>query len=782
MLSRQERTMPGRAIISAARGEGAQHIGRCACAALMAFLCARASLFGGVQTAGAALFAAGLCGGYGGLSMIIGCIAGCALTGGVSRIWPAFACLSVWLIMCVMRSMEYIQIKSEKTARMFRRILSAAQGDTDSARFVALAACAAGVSNLIMTAALAGSSNEGLVYCGISALMGFGLTPVFALALNGSDAPVLHRRCALMLLCATCASGLSGILAGMLDLHALACAAALAVLTYDLPGEAGKRAASGFALGCVLSACLLAADDLSWRLAVYPIAGTLAGLMGSAAYGLPGAVVCALCGLMDGYGTLTSGAIGAVGAALCGAINRINGDERQRRDAQNLLTSFISRECAQVQQRLVNLERDVDDITQSAPPMSRARELGEMRRLICSGCAREGRCWNRADSAGYAALIRLRDAIMRGEAVSATILPTGCARSAELETRLPAIKRLFSMDECKRAIAKRREDILSDERIRIRGEAEAEMRSLRRLKLDANASHRASRALRAAKLSSGRVCVTAGEERLAFVEGGANPEGIERELMRTTGVDFEVTGKSGNVFRLRQRSRLSVHGAVRRYAQSADACGDSALITRLSDGRWLAAVSDGKGRGDAAARESCAALAVVNRLLGDGVRPESALEIANTILQLRGDDEMYATLDVMLIDPESGRADSYKLGAAPSVLVSGGRARMITGSALPCGILADVSAAHRLARLRDGDRLIMLTDGVCDFSDDDQRRSLMSLSCALLSDSPDSAAERLIARMRAKYSLKDDAAVVVIDISARRHTAHRHFFGLHSRK
>ena len=58
MLSRQERTMPGRAIISAARGEGAQHIGRCACAVLMAFLCARASLFGGVQTAGAALFAA----------------------------------------------------------------------------------------------------------------------------------------------------------------------------------------------------------------------------------------------------------------------------------------------------------------------------------------------------------------------------------------------------------------------------------------------------------------------------------------------------------------------------------------------------------------------------------------------------------------------------------------------------------------------------------------------------------------------------------------------------
>ena len=76
----------------------------------------------------------------------------------------------------------------------------------------------------------------------------------------------------------------------------------------------------------------------------------------------------------------------------------------------------------------------------------------------------------------------------------------------------------------------------------------------------------------------------------------------------------------------------------------------------------------------------------------------------------------------------------------------------------------------------------MLTDGVCDFSDDDQRQSLMSLSCALLSDSPDSAAERLIARMRAKYSLKDDAAVVVIDISARRHTAHRHFFGLHSQK
>ena len=123
-----------------------------------------------------------------------------------------------------------------------------------------------------------------------------------------------------MLLCAACASGLNGILAGMLELHALACAAALAVLTYDLPGEAGKRAASGFALGCVLSAYLLAADDLSWRLAVYPIAGTLAGLMGSAAYGLPGAGVCALCGLMDGYGTLTSGAIGAVGAAFSGAM------------------------------------------------------------------------------------------------------------------------------------------------------------------------------------------------------------------------------------------------------------------------------------------------------------------------------------------------------------------------------------------------------------------------------------------------------------------------------
>ena len=99
------------------------------------------------------------------------------------------------------------------------------------------------------------------------------------------------------------------------------------------------------------------------------------------------------------------------------------------------------------------------------------------------------------------------------------------------------------------------------------------------------------------------------------------------------------------------------------------------------------------------------------RFLAAGVEPEAALKAANALLIRRGAGDMFATVDLCLIDARVGRARFWKLAASRSLLVRGGEARVIEGGRLPLGVLEGVTGTCEEVDVREGDVIVMGSDG-----------------------------------------------------------------------
>ncbi|NCB30310.1 MAG: hypothetical protein EOM66_02765 [Clostridia bacterium] len=142
--------------------------------------------------------------------------------------------------------------------------------------------------------------------------------------------------------------------------------------------------------------------------------------------------------------------------------------------------------------------------------------------------------------------------------------------------------------------------------------------------------------------------------------------------------------------------------------------GDSMALRELCN-QHLLLLSDGMGSGATAHRESAAAVALLGDLLSIGVEETAALECVNRLLMLKCQDDMYATLDLLLFDPATAKARFFKQGAPPSYVLRGGRVHTIHAETLPVGILTEAAPATPLETvLLRGDAVVMMTDGLAD--------------------------------------------------------------------
>ncbi|MFS8578535.1 MAG: stage II sporulation protein E [Novibacillus thermophilus] len=142
--------------------------------------------------------------------------------------------------------------------------------------------------------------------------------------------------------------------------------------------------------------------------------------------------------------------------------------------------------------------------------------------------------------------------------------------------------------------------------------------------------------------------------------------------------------------------------------------GDSYSYTNLGTGKYAVAISDGMGNGPRAQEESQAALKMLEQLLLAGMEELTAVKTVNAILGMRKTDEVYATVDLALVDLDTARTTFLKIGSTPSFIKRGNDVIPVTASNLPIGILKDIDVDTVTERLMPGDMLIMMTDGVFD--------------------------------------------------------------------
>lgn len=147
-------------------------------------------------------------------------------------------------------------------------------------------------------------------------------------------------------------------------------------------------------------------------------------------------------------------------------------------------------------------------------------------------------------------------------------------------------------------------------------------------------------------------------------------------------------------------------------AEEGAVSGDTLRLTRTQEGTAALILSDGMGTGAAAALDSAMLCNLVGRLLEAGIPCGSALRLVNSALMVKGGRETLATLDAAAVDCYTGTAVFYKAGAAPTFLRREGRAMRLEAVSLPAGILDGVEPVERRFDLREGDLILMVSDGV----------------------------------------------------------------------
>jgi stage II sporulation protein E len=197
--------------------------------------------------------------------------------------------------------------------------------------------------------------------------------------------------------------------------------------------------------------------------------------------------------------------------------------------------------------------------------------------------------------------------------------------------------------------------------------------------------------------------------------------------------------------------------------------GDSFSMVELGNGKFAVALSDGMGNGSRARMESSAALSMLEQLLQSGIDERLAVKSVNSVLLLRSPDEMFATVDLALIDLYTAHATMLKIGSTPSFIKRGREIIPIAANNLPIGILQDIEIDLLRVQLQPGDTLIMMTDGVLDSPGHAinkevwMKRVLQELD----TDDPQELADSLLDTALRQYPgrVQDDMTVVVTRIS-----------------
>lgn len=185
-----------------------------------------------------------------------------------------------------------------------------------------------------------------------------------------------------------------------------------------------------------------------------------------------------------------------------------------------------------------------------------------------------------------------------------------------------------------------------------------------------------------------------------MISDSDNPPGIGSTLQR---------------FCYYEKPRFHTTYGIARIGKDCDtATGDNFSFLNLKNGWQMAAVSDGMGSGETAAKESERVIDMLEEFLQIGMKPEDAVNLINTAIVLGRNRVCFSTLDIHTWNVYTGECQSIKAGASMTFLKRGNEIRRLYSDTLPVGVITDLKIAVEKMQLQDGDFLIMITDGILD--------------------------------------------------------------------
>lgn len=143
--------------------------------------------------------------------------------------------------------------------------------------------------------------------------------------------------------------------------------------------------------------------------------------------------------------------------------------------------------------------------------------------------------------------------------------------------------------------------------------------------------------------------------------------------------------------------------------------GDSYAFNKNDDGNYITIISDGMGSGPEAKSESELTVELIEEFIDNGFSEKTAINTVNSIMSMKfNEDEKFATMDLSIVDLYTGDAEFIKLGGVISFIKRGEEVIVVKSNKLPFGILDSVDLGSEKVKLKHGDIIISMSDGVLD--------------------------------------------------------------------
>lgn len=496
-------------------------------------------------------------------------------------------------------------------------------------------------------------------------------------------------------------------------------AAALLVLAAANGGGMGAGAAAGVAFGVIFDASSGGAFYTLTLGAAGLVSGVVSGgsrLLSTAAF----ALTASACALIDGgrFSALYETFVAATAFVVIpdGRLRFLDFLLPEESGSTVLVERRMLRERAKA---LGEVLGDAARALRTSRPASLTQDKVYLRTSarVCKGCALRALCWERERAATVENMRRALERVREKGGADIDDLPPAfrsrCMRAESFGEVLGEEYRVYQLERRRAASDERRRELAAmrcASASAMMSEASAELAA--GLEWQGSVQAAARRTLASVGVSadvtawrypSGRLALEVAAPRLA-----AN---AVRALEQTLSVELHSPRPCGGGVLLLEYGRLEVRvGAATVRRRGSPANGDSGTYFETDDGRFYCVLSDGMGSGEEAAVESGRAVRAAERLLKAGVSPTRAAEQLSALAAER-ESANFATLDILEIDMQSGRAEITKLGGAASYVRSGGRAeRVASEGEAPLGISAHASVLP----IRAGafECIVMATDGV----------------------------------------------------------------------
>jgi len=196
-------------------------------------------------------------------------------------------------------------------------------------------------------------------------------------------------------------------------------------------------------------------------------------------------------------------------------------------------------------------------------------------------------------------------------------------------------------------------------------------------------------------------------EKLRALERIRAQERVERDLAIAAEIQCELLSRA--VPAASPGVCFAVHNTP-----AANVGGDFYGVFPRGDGETLFAVGDVSGKGISASLLMAQVLSALQFVCGETPLPSDVLRRLNGTLHKNSIRGMFITMLVGRMLPDSRRVELASAGHCPPLLVTAGglATRIDVVSALPLGILPDVTYRQSEISLAPGDRIVAYTDGL----------------------------------------------------------------------